>query len=170
MQVNVYGGIRIAELFKTAKKVETPESTDFEAYNYGDELFLPCSINDVELPNEPVISLKGKKRIIKTPVPGLPGTVKEHIQLDDYQITIKGIAVNDDEDDLPQEQIRELREMAETLAPLKITNRLLSYFNIDEIVITSFDFPGVEGHQNMQAYVFQCLSNQTIDLVKIAEE
>lgn len=170
MQVNVYGGIRIAEFFKTAKSVEILESTDFETYNDGDELFLPCTIENIQLPNEPIISLKGKKRIIKTAVPGLPGTIKEHIQLDDYQITIKGIAVNDDEDDLPQTEIRELRELAETLAPLKITNRLLSYFNIDEIVITSYDFPGVEGHQNMQAYVFQCLSNKTIDLVKIAHE
>ena len=167
--LSIYGGIRIASLFKTVERVEIPVA-DYEFEVYGEEFSLPCVIDNVRLPNEPLISIKGNKRIIKTAVPGLQGTIKEHIQLGDYKITIKGIAVNDEEDDLPQAEIRDIRELCEKLGSLKITNRLLSYFNINHITITDFDFPAVEGMQNAQLYVINALSDKPIDLIKIADQ
>jgi len=167
--ISIYGGIRIASLFKTVDVVEW-DTADEDFNAYGEEFSLPCKIDGIALPNEPLISIKGNKRIIKTAVPGLAGTVKEHIQLGDYKITIKGIAVNEDEDDLPQTEIREIRELCEKLGSLKIKNRLLTYFNIEHITITDFDFPGVEGMQNAQLYVINALSDKPIDLIKIADE
>lgn len=167
--LGIYGGIRIGQLFKTVERVEIPVA-DYEFETYGEEFSLPCVIDNIRLPNEPLISIKGNKRIIKTAVPGLAGEVIEHIQLGSYKITIKGIAVNAFEDDLPQEEIRDIRELCEKLGSLKITNRLLTYFDIDHIVITDFDFPAVEGMQNAQLYVINAISTKPIDLIKIADQ
>lgn len=166
----IYGGIRIGNLFNDKKKVQhVAEYFDFAAYTEGSELFLPCTIEGVQLPNEPIISLKGKKRIVKTSPPGLSGSVKEHIQLDDYIIQIKGEMINDEEDDLPQEQMRDIRELCERLGALKITNRLLSYYNIDYIVITDFEFPAGPGMRHRQPYVINALSDRSIDLIKLID-
>lgn len=167
----IYGGIRIGSLFNDKKVVQRASTAgdNFASYADGDEVFLPCSIEGKQLPNEPIISLKAKKRIVKTTPPGLAGTVKEHIQLDDYVIQIKGEMINEEEDDLPQQQMRDIRELCEQLGPLKITNRLLSYYNIDYIVITSFEFPAGPGMRHRQPYVINALSDRSIDLVKLID-
>lgn len=129
----------------------------------GTAIFFPCSLDNYDLPNEPLISISGKNRIIKTEIDGNEGTFKEFFSRDDYDIVIRGIAINEDNpDDYPVDIVRKLRQLAEK-AELDVTNKLLGYFNVKQLVIESYSFPAVEGTM-MQPYEFKCLSDKTFDL------
>lgn len=137
-----------------------------QRYNmFGNPFFMPCKIDDFQLPNEPLIEISGSKTIIKTPIDGNEGTFKEHFTKGDYVITIRGICVNeDDTDDYPEEQVRGIRDIIEKQEHVSVTNRLLSFFNIDHLAIESFRFPAVEGAPGMQPYELSCLSDRFMSL------
>jgi hypothetical protein len=61
----------------------------------GRALFMPVKIGGYQLPNEPTVLITGRKRIIETALAGSTkrGTVKELISVDDYELTIRGIAI-----------------------------------------------------------------------------
>jgi hypothetical protein len=132
---------------------------------FGTPLFMPCKLEDYWLPNEPLITISGQKTIIKTILTGVKGTVKELINEDDYVIKIQGIIVNEQSDDLPEDAIRKLRLILEKRDNIDISNRLLTLFDIHQVAIESFSFPGIEGQQNCQAYEINCISDWPIDLI-----
>ena len=53
----------------------------------GTPLFMPCSIDDFELPNEPLIEISGGKSIVKTQVDGMEGTFKELSEMKDEWVS-----------------------------------------------------------------------------------
>lgn len=146
--------------------IDVPESPEGELSSIlGTPIVMPLSLGGVMLPNEPLISITGAKNIITTDVDGHDGTFKELFSLADYRITIVGLAINEEElEYYPEKIVRALRELAERPEALKVTNKLLSYFNINQLVITDFDFPAVEGGMSFQPYSFTCLSDKTFDL------
>ena len=146
--------------------IEVPNSPSAElASILGTPIVMPLTLDGVRLPNEPLISITGKKRIITTPIDGHNGSFKEFFANDDYRIVIRGIAVNEEEEEYyPEKIVRELRKLAEKPSALKVANKLLSYFNINQLVIEEYDFPAVEGGMGLQPYTFTCLSDESFEL------
>ena len=72
-----------------------------------------CDLDGYRLPNEPIVEINGSKTIIKTPIDGQDGTFKELYSKNDWDITIRGIAVNEDEesDDYPEEIVSKLYQL-----------------------------------------------------------
>lgn len=163
----------VAAYVPEASKYNTvgiPEYTVYRQSFLGTAFFMPIAIGDYQLPNEPIIEISGGKTIIKTPIDNSDGTFKEVFSLNDYVITIKGIAVDDNNpDNYPEEQVRAIRDLCEAKTNLAVVNRLCSYFNINYLVIESFSFPTIEGSRDMQPYVLNCISDKIYDLV-IKEE
>lgn len=127
--------------------------------------FMPCKIDGFQLPNEPIVSIRGSKTIVETPIDGIEGTFKENFSNGDYQITIKGICVNDDDsDDYPDEQLRQIRKIWDKRTGLSVVCKLLSIYNINHIAIKSIDYPPIEGAPGMQPYQIECLSDRYFDL------
>lgn len=142
---------------------ETPELKFDRTSVLGTAIHFPMQFNGYELPNEPMVSISGKNRIVKTAVDGQDGTFKELFSRDDYMITIKGIAVNEEnEEEYPEQIVRKLRELCEG-GSVEVTNKILSYFNVKYLAIESYSFPAVEGVM-WQAYEIQCLSDKPYDL------
>ena len=141
--------------------------TDFSKQNsfLGTPYFMPCKIFGIQLPNEPVITIKGSKTIIETPIDGNEGTFKEHYALGDYGITIQGVCVlEENSDEYPEAQVRSLRRIIEEKTGLDVVCKLLSYFDIKHLAIKSFDFPSIEGAPGMQPYTLECASDKYFDL------
>ena len=132
---------------------------------FGTPLFMPCKIDDFWLPNEPLITLNGGKRIVKTVVAGLKGTVKEEIATKDYLITIRGIVVNNDTNDYPEDEVGKLRTLCEKQGSHTVVNKLFRIFGIDEMAIENYNIFGIAGHQSQQAYQIDALSDRPVELV-----
>lgn len=119
-----------------------------------------------QLPNEPLISISGQKTVIKTAIDGYKGSFKEGFSIDDFAITIRGLAINDsrDNEDYPEELVRKLRRICEIQGSVKVVNDLLAMFGVTRLVIESYDFPDFPGAPSVQPYVFQCVSDQEFEL------
>jgi hypothetical protein len=137
---------------------------ELAAQNFnGRSLFLPIRIGGVLLPNEPSVAISGRKRIVETTVVGSTkkGSVKELIGTEDYQLTIRGIAITPkDFYAYPEDQVRELKKLYERNTSLEITSALTSLLGIYRVVITSIEFPEMIGIQHAQAYQITCISDE----------
>lgn len=156
-----------------ADKVETIIEGGSELISQlGNKLFMPCELNDeyslgkFQLPNEPIVEVRGGKRIVKTEIDGMDGTFKELFSLDDYQVTIRGLIVQEDgSNNYPQEAVRTLRDFCELQHEVTINCEITNYFNIAQIVIESWEFPALEGFPGVQPYILNCLSDKDYKLV-----
>jgi len=176
-QVFSYRGIPNLFPVDTTNRVGIPEYDDMEVPDertdtelmsmLGTPLFMPCKLGDIWLPNEPLITISGRNEIIKTKLTGIKGTVKEYIAMDDYSIKIQGLIINEASDDYPEDQVRQIRALCESKEAVKISNRLLTLFDIHQVTILDWDFIAVEGHQNCQAYQIACLSDWPVDLILV---
>jgi hypothetical protein len=153
--------------------IETNEVTSEQRSRLlGTPIFMPCTLDGFQLPNEPLIQISGSKTIIKTPIDSavrsqerVKGTFKELYSEADDIIIIKGVAVNEDDEDYPEQIVNRIRQLIKKQSELKVDScRMLSMFGVQFLAIESYDFPTVEGFQNMQPYQLNCVSDSTIDL------
>ena len=127
----------------------------------GEPLFMPCKLNDTQLPNEPIVEVSRSKRIIKTPIDGMEGEFKELYSLGDYMVTIRGVATNEDNsDEYPEVLVRQLRDLDDQQKAVKAVCKILTIFNIEYLSIESVKFPAIEGAPGMQPYEFSCSSDK----------
>lgn len=115
-----------------------------------------------------LIDVSQQKQIIKTPIQGVSGTVKEYISMGDYQVKVRGALVDQSAQRYPQEQAQQLREFLEVEDSIGIASRFLNdIFEVHKLVIESFSFPQVEGFQNVQLFEFSAISDDPIELTVI---
>lgn len=164
----------------TPKKFEfndLPERKEYSKYGSpyydvdvtGREYYMPVTLGGMLLPH-PVMSITGRKSIVKTELQGRRGTVKELINIDDYQITIRGLII-DLKNEYPEETVAELRKLFERNEAVAIESAITDIFLItpdrsgfDKVVIESLDFPEVTGIRNVRPYMMQLSSDEPFDL------
>ncbi|MBR1644321.1 MAG: hypothetical protein IJ684_02995 [Bacteroidales bacterium] len=119
-------------------------------------------------PTDPVLAVSGKNVITRRYVAkgSLRGTVKESWSLDDFEITISGVLIGKDAEEL-NSMVQELVDVCESGETLAVENEWLNEGKrICHLVVESYQFPHTKGLTN-QAYVLKCYSD---DSVKILEE
>jgi hypothetical protein len=130
----------------------------------GKEVWLPVtffdlpqdifSFNQILLPYT-VVKISVKKTIIKTALPNRKGTVKEVYGVDDYAISIKGFAI-DENRVFPERELEVLKYLAESKQAVGLDCPLTNIFLINptlsaeagsmqRVVVESLDLPEVEG-------------------------
>lgn len=137
----------------------------------GGTYFLPVKMgtNPVDLwqlPNEPLMSISGSKMLKVTPIRRGKGrgTVKEERGLNDYEITIRGLAINEEENDYPEEQMIQIRKLVESAGVVYLTSYVTRLFNVNKVSIKDFDFPRFPANSiRVQPYVIKCLSDMDFD-------
>ena len=106
------------------------------------------------------------KNIVKTPIQGRNGTVKEYVSDGDYLIEISGAIVSPDRT-YPQTEVNELIQILK--APLAIPadsliSEFLNWFDIHSIVVESYDIPQTEGTRNQQEFRISAVSDIPVEL------
>jgi hypothetical protein len=121
----------------------------------------------------PVISLTSRKTIVETPLTERRGTVKELINIQDYEIVVKGFIISDS-NDFPENDVMTLRTIYEQNVPLSIQCPLTDIFLIrpdrsgsDQIVIRSLKFPAITGVKHIRPYEMVLVSDEPFSLVEI---
>ena len=133
----------------------------------------PKTLQDWNLPN-PLISIKNQKKIVETELTERRGTVKEIINMNDYQITVRGVIVNMDGNQFPENDVILLRTLYEQNVPLSIKCPLTDIFLLrpdrsgsDKVVIKSLDFPELPGVKNVRQYTLEMVSDEPFNLVDV---
>lgn len=145
--------------------IEMKQVFEEEKSFLGTALIIPVTLNDWRLPNEPLIQITGSKEIAETKFDGQDGTFKELYSLNDYIITIKGFAINDDDpDSFPEDIVRKLRSVCEVKNSVKIVNKLTNIFRIEWLSIKNFEFVEYEGSAGIQPYQITGSSDREFDL------
>jgi hypothetical protein len=128
----------------------------------GESLFMPVALGGVLLPNEPTISLSSSKTIVETPLVSSTrhGTVKELISIDDWRITLRGIAITDTDTEIyPEDWIDKLHKLYLRNESVEIVCGLTQLLNIQRVVIKNFELPEMIGIQHAQAYQLELVSD-----------
>jgi hypothetical protein len=131
----------------------------------GAPIFMPVTIGGYRLPLEPLVEISSSKSIVRTQLPGFPGTIKENMGLDDYAITIRGVVLNEDSDDYPEADVLRLRHLFEKPESLEILCPLLGLFNINRITLETLRLPTEEGIMHYQPYEFTGYSDFDVEFM-----
>jgi hypothetical protein len=120
-------------------------------------------------PLDPVVSISCKNIIVRRRVlkvnasSNRRGTIKEVWSQDDYEINIAGVLMND-ENELPETDLRRLRRYCEARKPLLVESKLFTIFDIERIVIEDYSLPFTKGIEN-QMYNIKAYSDDEFDLL-----
>ena len=133
----------------------------------GEPLFMPVELGGVLLPNEPTLRMRRRKRIVMTELAGskLDGTVKELINLGDWEIVIRGIAVNYESTLVfPEDQAKLVHDLESRKESLEIVSAITSLRSVYRVVIKEVNYPELIGVQHAFAYEFICVSDRYFTL------
>lgn len=111
-----------------------------------------------------LIDVQRSKNIVKTELPGRPGSVKEYISASDYAITIRTMVIDPD-GNFPEDQVRTMETLLNTPDAVEVINPLLEIFGIYNIVIEDWSCPSVEGVIATKTFELICISDEPIELI-----
>lgn len=133
----------------------------------GRYYFLPVTLvhkgKEYEIPNA-VISLTGKKTIIETAMVGRKGSVKELINIDDYEINVQGVALSDD---FPESILSELEELYNINESITLKCALTDIFldEDDRVVIKSIELSDMKGTEEFQVLKMNLVTDRNFELI-----
>lgn len=122
----------------------------------------PLIIGGYKFPIEPLVEVKGGKRLVKTEVPGRDGTVKELVGQEDYTISVNVILQG-------IERGTTLAELSGLVAIWEREESLLcicpktALYGIDFVVFESISHPETEGMEATERLTLTFLSDQAMD-------
>lgn len=120
-----------------------------------------------DFPLDPIITANSKNVITRRYVAkgSLRGTVKESWSQDDVEITIAGVLIGNDAEEL-NGMVQELADLCESGEALEVTNEWLNEgFRVCHLVIESCSFPHTKGLTN-QRYSLKCYSDDSINVLE----
>lgn len=125
----------------------------------------PLTIDGWEFPVEPLVTVTASKVVVTTQMSEGVGPVVEEVADEGYTVVIRGVLINEDNDDYPYDQVARINNLRTKLGGLAVQNKILNKcYGIDKIVIKSISVPGEEGSQSMQSYTITAVSDRDVQL------
>lgn len=110
-----------------------------------------------------LFNVRQTKNIVKTPVQGFNGTVKEYTSDGDYEVEIAGSIVSQNPDQYPEEDVKKLLDILGIPEPLEVTSEFLAYLGITSLVVESFTINQEAGYRNIQPFTITALSDRPLE-------
>ena len=95
---------------------------------------------------------------------GRKGSVKELISLDDYEISILGVALSDDFPEAPLTELNELYNINESVI-LKCALTDIFLEEDDRVVIRSMDISDMKGTETVQIFKMELVTDRSFELI-----
>lgn len=142
--------------------IQTGVGTSARKNHLGRSYFMDVILDGITLPNEPLITISGQKRIVETVVVGSErrGSVKELISTDDYRIQIEGICYDPLKKNYPQKQVEDIIRLCEAPKALTIENDLTELFRIHKLVVKTYTLDKMKGQPYLQKYTINAVSDE----------
>lgn len=110
-----------------------------------------------------LITVNMAKNIVKTPIQGRDGTVKEYISDGDYIINVVGAIVSPYSLVYPREEVDLLIRYCQAKQSLAVSSFFLDLFGITNAVIDDYKFSEKLGTRNEQPFELSMSSDQPIE-------
>lgn len=116
-----------------------------------------------------------EKNIVRTPINGRNGTIKQFISMGDYAINCQGIIIGESDavnsgfdvsrtDLVPEAEIRKLNEILNVPQEIEVVSEFLDFFDISTVVIQGGNFSQREGFRDSIYFSMGMLSDTPIEL------
>jgi hypothetical protein len=173
--------VRLAKeaLYSSGLKPANPELlTKEDLLSFGEKglygqdarntIFLVAPESDIITLMSGTIDVGLRNTIVKTPLTGRKGTVKEHVCAEDYTVEISGDLVGNTQNAYPLEELRELVKLIETEGQIEIASVFLEAFDIRTCVLEWYKIPQKGAKfANTQNFTLYFLSDTPVDLKTI---
>jgi len=117
-----------------------------------------------------VMNVNQDKNITKTYVAGRSDSIKEFSANGDFEISMS-IRLNALwARTMPSFKIRQMFQILQKVGPIDVSSRYLNFFNIDKIVIESFNMKQRRGQINTQMVNLKCISDKDYRIIKAVGE
>lgn len=125
----------------------------------------------VQLPNEPIISIRGTKKLVETEINRgkKRGVVTEEINLGAWQLGLEGL-IYDPSGVYPSKEVATIRALFEVSGSLEVRNAITTAYGIKYVNITMYDAPRSEGMvSGLVRYSMGMKSDEDFDLEQIQD-
>lgn len=166
--------VQLTQLTGSALTAKHPKSF------LGTEIWLPVKftgldaavfgVSELLLPYS-VIKITSTKTIVSTPLSERRGTVKEYFSAEDYQISIKGFVIDEEQRIWPEKELTVLKQLDDLDTAVQLDNALTNIF-LDKdtrVVITKLDLPEVEGGRKHVRPFSMSLMSDSIFTLDVAD-
>ena len=139
------------------------------AYGVDDKL-VQREAFDFEFPVATIVDFDRPKNIVKEKTNGGKGSVKEIMGLDDWNISIRGIIVDDDSRigyKTAKQQQYALDRLSEIAGAIKVKGKIFEERYISHIVIETPKFSAVQGKPGLIQYEIQATSDEAFLLTGV---
>lgn len=96
--------------------------------------------------------------VIKTPIAGRNGTVKQYINMGDFDVQINGVFTSQVPDSRPDLLIRQLHDITNSTAEVNVASNFLNLFGIQSLVFERCEFPQNQEGRDVQHFQLDCIS------------
>jgi hypothetical protein len=111
-----------------------------------------------------LITITQVKNIVKTPISGRNGTVKEYISDGDYAINIKGIFLGEYTDVEDRKNKLHLIDFCKSNISINCSSGYLQDFDINSLVVDKYEFKQVEGERSKTMFILDCSSDTPFEI------
>ena len=166
MQKSHHGAEPFDEGDYSEKKADSITGVALRKYEGSIYYFMPVTLTGAGGSFEftdVMVSVSGEKTIVKTPLVGRQGTVKELISIEDYEINLLAIVSGDD---YPEADLQSIVSIFEINQSIEIKSAITNYFlkAEDKVVVKHISMPPLEGVEDMQVVVMKLESDQNFEL------
>jgi hypothetical protein len=105
-----------------------------------------------------------EKNVVRTPIQGRNGTVKEYISMGDYEIFIQGVIVSPEAQVVPKDTVNALRDLLELPSSLEVSSDFLQIFSVHNIVVLGYNIGQIMGSHNQIGFSIRAVSDQPIEV------
>lgn len=155
------------------------QGAEYYAYDdTGREYFLPVTIQvpsdtgalqTYQLPY-PVVSIRGSSHYVDTPLTDRQGAVSEFININNYEVTIRGMMVART-NEFPEGLNKQLQQLHTTGLPMSFicaaTDMYLQPLG-GMVTLRAFDVPALPGVKHVRGYTLQFMSDSIFELTDIS--
>lgn len=163
------------QLFADGSPVNIPpvkgsEFIEFKSFKFGTPVYELMTINTpdqslvFQFPEAVIVDVvESPKVVLRTPIQGRNGTVKEIINNDDERIVIMGVLISDNYD-FPEKMLKELKNLKNYNGHVEVNDLYLNANGIDNIVITNLSYQRKKGMSNTIFFKLDAYTDEPIEL------
>lgn len=112
-----------------------------------------------------LMTINQPKNIVKTPIAGRNGTVKEYISMGDFALDIRGAIVSQYPLVYPKEDVSLFIELMNLPKQLPVASDFLNLFGIEAIVVESYSIAEKLGSRNEVPFEIQAVSDLAEEII-----
>ena len=114
-----------------------------------------------DFPAETTIEALRAKKIVESDILGRDGTVEELIALDDWSLTIRGLIINYDSTDYPENAVKDLQQLFELKSSvLPVKGTFLTMLGVRYLSLHRLSLKPSLGYSNVQAFEIEAKSKR----------